>query len=133
MNALLRRVAVLLLLPALAHAYRLTASDGLAVVLVGGIAFWLLLLGLVLASFRWPLARWLLFWQVPAVVGLSAFIRTSVKESASVPPGLVLLLLLSLYLTGRTLMRQRHQSPRRALGLLTVLVGSGALLAALLN
>jgi hypothetical protein len=130
-NALLRRVAILLLLPALSHAYALTASDGLGVVLLAGVAFWLLLLGLIVASFRRPQARWLLFWQVPAVVCLSALTLSSTEYGASVPPGRIVLLLLSLYLTGRTLVRQRHLSLRRVGSLLAALVGSGALLAAL--
>jgi hypothetical protein len=130
-NALLRRVATLLLLPDLSHAYALTASDGLGVVLLAGVAFWLLVLGLVVASFRWPQARWLLFRQVPAVVCLSALTLSSTEYGASVPPGRVVLLLLSLYLAGRTLVRQRHLSLRRVGSLLAALVGSGAMLAAL--
>jgi len=134
MNPFLRRVAALLLLPTLAHAYGYTATDGLGVMLLTGLAFWLLLLGLVVTSFRRPQARWLLFWQVPTVVFLSAYLLVYADAGGGPPSqGSVLLLLFSLYLTGRTLSRQRHLPPRRIAGLLAVLVGSGVVLAAFFN
>jgi hypothetical protein len=131
MKPFLRRVVALLLLPALAHAYGYTATDGLGRALLSGLAIILGLLILIVASLRWPQARWLLAWQVPAVVGCSAF--TLASTEAGPPPELVLLLLLSLYLTGRTLARQHHLPPLRLASLLVMLVGSGAVLAALFD